>query len=224
MSLDASFVERFVGQQVKDPFGRILGTVVSMYSNVDGVVEGIELAKGNNVFEFIPADRLMRKNDELVIMPVWMAEARRVYKQLDTAIRRVKALNQMLANGDVSKQIVNEMKKKMEAEVNKLKGKVEDVKKKLRERLGELEDQILEMDKTIVNLQMTYMSGEISERNYKGAIEIIRHQKEIAFEEKKAIKEWQEKLEKLEREHIEEKYEETTALEEQGPIMLSLTE
>jgi len=50
---------------------------------------------------------------------------------------------------------------------------------------------------------MSYIAGEISERRYQQAASAIRQQKEIAMEEKKALKEWIEKLERLEREPVE---------------------
>ena len=201
--MEISFVEQFVGSHVRDPFGRVVGTLVSVYSNVDGEVEAIELALGGNTFTTIPAERLMKKDDKLVIMPEWMSEARSVYRKLDTAMRRLKALETMMKNGDFNPDIVAEARKKVEQQMGKLKGKLGEVKKMIKDRLNELEDQVLQMDKALVNLQMSYIAGEISERRYQQAASAIRQQKEIAMEEKKALKEWIEKLERLEREPVE---------------------
>jgi myosin heavy subunit len=196
---------------VRDPFGRVVGTLVSVYSNVDGEVEAVEVALGGNKFTTVPAERLMKKDDKLVIMPEWMAEARSVYRKLDTAMRRLKALETMAKNGDFNPDIVAEARKKVEQQMGKLKGKLSEVKKMIRERINELEDQVLQMDKALVNLQMSYIAGEISERRYQQAASAIRQQKEIAFEEKKSLKEWMEKLERLEREPVEVHEEEKAA-------------
>ncbi len=217
--MEVSFVEQFVGSHVRDPFGRIVGTLVSIYSNVDGEVEAVEVALGGNRFTTIPAERLSKKDDELVIMPEWMAEARSVYRKLDTAMRRLKALDAMMKSGDFNPEIVAEARKKVEQQMGKLKGKLGEVKKMIKERLNELDDQILQMEKALVNLQMSYIAGEISERRYQQAVSSIRHQKEIAFEEKKALKEWMEKLEKLEREPAEEK--EEKPVHQQAPATAS---
>ncbi len=197
--MDVSFVEQFVGEPVKDPFGRIVGTLVSVYSNVDGEVEAIEIAVGGNKFERVSAERLGKKDDELVILPEWMAEAKSIYRKMDTAIRRIKALETMMNSNEYNKDIVAEMKKKMEQQVSKLKGKLGEVKKMLKERVNQLEDQMLEMDRALINLQMSYMAGEISDKRYQQAASAIRHQKEIAYQEKKSVKEWIEKLERLEK-------------------------
>ncbi|ALU12216.1 hypothetical protein EYM_01520 [Ignicoccus islandicus DSM 13165] len=197
--MEITLVEKYVGEPVKDPFGRIVGTLVSVYSNVDGEVEAVELAVGGNKFTRIPSERLSKKGEEVVVLPEWMAEAKSIYRKMDTAIRRIKALETMMSNSEVNKDIVIEMKKKMEQQLQSLKGKLGDVKKMLRERIGELEDQILEMDRALINLQMSYMAGEISDKRYQQAASAIRHQKEMAYEEKKSVKEWIEKLEKLEK-------------------------
>ena len=210
--MEISFVEQFVGSHVRDPFGRVVGTLVSVYSNVDGEVEAIELALGGNTFTTIPAERLMKKDDKLVIMPEWMSEARSVYRKLDTAMRRLKALETMMKNGDFNPDIVAEARKKVEQQMGKLKGKLGEVKKMIKDRLNELEDQALQMDKALVNLQMSYIAGEISERRYQQAASAIRQQKEIAMEEKRALKEWMEKLERLEREPVEVNEEKATSV------------
>ena len=197
--MEITLVEKYVGEPLKDPFGRLVGTLVSVYSNVDGEVEAVEVALGGNEFARVPSERLSRKGDEVVIMPEWMAEAKSIYRKMDTAIRRIKALETMMSNSEINKDIVIEMKKKMEQQLQSLKGKLGDVKKMLKERMGELEDQILEMERALINLQMSYMAGEISDKRYQQAASAIRHQKEMAYEEKKSVKEWIEKLEKLEK-------------------------
>ncbi|UXD22738.1 hypothetical protein IPA_07805 [Ignicoccus pacificus DSM 13166] len=228
--MEVSFVEQYVGEPVKDPFGRVVGTLVSVYSNVDGEVEAVEIALGGNRFQKIGAERLGKKGEELVILPEWMAEAKSIYKKMDTALRRIKALETMMSTGDFNKEIVNEMKKKMEQQANKLRGKLGEVKRLLKDRVAELEDQILEMDRALINLQMSYMAGEISDRRYQQAASAIRHQKEIAYEEKKAVKEWIEKLERLEK-PVEEQESATPAQSSAStpqqthvPLMLELSD
>ncbi|ABU82175.1 CdvA-like protein [Ignicoccus hospitalis] len=201
--MEISFVEQFVGSHVQDPFGRVVGTLVSVYSNIDGEVEAVELALGENKFTTVPAERLGKKDGKLVIMPLWMSEARSVYRKLDTAMRRLKALETMSNNDDFNPDLVAEAKKKVEQQMSKLKERLADVKRMIRERINELEDQMIQMEKALVNLQMSYIAGEISERRYQQAAATIRQQKEIVNEEKRALKEWLEKLERLEREPAE---------------------
>jgi len=225
--MDVSYVEQFVGEPIKDPFGRVLGTLVSVYSNVDGEVEAVEVALGGNKFQKVDAGRLSKRGDELVILPEWMAEAKSIYKKVDTAMRRIKALETMMNSGDYNKELVAEMKKKIEQQASKLRGKLGEVKKMLKERVGELEDQILEMDRALINLQMSYMAGEVSDRRYQQAVSAIRHQKEIAYEEKKAVKEWIEKLERLEKPNEESHATQTQQVSQPAsnvPIMLDLSD
>ena len=205
--MDASFVERFVGEEIKDPFGRVVGTLVSIYSDVDGNVEGVEIALGGNTFTTVPAYRLLKDGDNLYVMPEWMAEARDVYMKLERALKRIKALEMMARSGDFNADIVSQAKKKVEQQMSKLKERLTNARKMIKERLNELEDQTLQMEKALVNLQMSYFAGEVDERRYKQAASSIRQQKDIALEEKKALKEWMEKLERLEREPMKEEEE-----------------
>jgi len=84
------------------------------------------------------------------------------------------------------------------------------------------------MEKALVNLQMSYIAGEIGERRYQQAASTIRQQKEIAFEEKRSLKEWLERLERLEREPADVREQQPSAAEvpqtSTTPIMIDLQE
>ncbi len=192
-------IERYIGLEVKDPYGRKVGRIVAVYSEVDGSVTGIELEVNEDTFTTIRANRIQITEDgELHIIPEWKAEALEIIKQLDRAKKRAKALDDLYSRNEIPRHAYDEFKKRVEESLKSLKVRAREVKAKLRRRTHDLEDTILQIERAMAAIRMSYLAGEITEKGYKAAIEALRQAKDKASEEKEDIKKIKEKIEKLE--------------------------
>ncbi len=198
MMVQVEDVEKFLGSEVRDPYGRVVGVFVSFYSEVDGNVTGIELVRGDGAPIYVAGDRLEVTPDTLIVIPEWRIEAVRVEKQLDRARKRARAIEDLYSSKEINVQTYEEMKKNIEVTINKLKEKAKNVKNFLRKRLNTIEDEILHIDKAINYLKLGYTSGEVVESRFKTAIDSLRSSKNRYVEEKKDIEKHIELLEKLE--------------------------
>ncbi len=204
MVLMVDEVERYVGLEVKDPYGRKIGRIVALYSEVDGTVTGIELEVNEDTFTTVKADRIKITEDgELQIIPEWKVEALSLIKQLDKAKRRIKALDDLYSKNEIPRHAYEEFRKRVEKSLSALKVKARDVKQMLKKRTHALEDTIIQIEKAMTALKMSYLAGELSEKGYKAAVEALRQAKDKAVEEKEDIKKILNKIEKLEREPVE---------------------
>ncbi len=204
MALMVDEVERYVGLEVKDPYGRKVGRIVALYSEVDGTVTGVELEVNEDTFTTISADRIKITEDgELQIIPEWKAEALSLIKQLDKAKRRIKALDDLYSKNEIPRHAYEEFRKKVEKSLSALKIRAREVKQMLRKRTHVLEDTIIQIEKAMTALKMSYLAGELSEKGYKSAVEALRQAKDKAVEEKEDIKKILNRIEKLEREPVE---------------------
>jgi len=191
-------VEKNLGSRVVDPYGRVLGVLSSIYSDVDGSVSGIEVLRDDGVLLSIPSERISVTPDGIVVTPEWKIEAIRVEQQLDRARKRSRALEDLFISKEIGSQAYEEMKKSIEAVLARLRERSKQVKGILKKRLGEIEDEILHLDKAINHLKLGYTSGEIGEQRFKASIEGLRAAKNRYLEEKRDVEKHIETLEKLE--------------------------
>ena len=195
-------IEKHLGSRVRDPYGRILGVLVSIYSDVDGTITGIEVMREDGYLSYVPSERVSISPEALIVLPEWRVEAVRIEQQLDRARKRARALEELFSSKDIGSQAYEEMKKGLEATLSRLKEKARNARGMLKKRLGELEDEILHIDKAINHLKLGYTAGEIGEQRFKTSIDGLRSSKSRAQDEKSDIEKHLELLERLENEAI----------------------
>jgi len=193
-------VEKYLGSKITDPYGRVVGVLSSIYSDVDGNVSGVEVVSEDYSIKYVGSERLVISHDGLIILPEWKVEALKVEAQLDRARKRARAIEDLYLNKEISSQAYEEMKKQIEATLSRLKEKAKQVRSVLRKRLGEVEDENLHVDKAMNHLKLVYTSGEISEQRFKQSIDMLRSSKNKFIEEKKDLEKHIELIEKLETE------------------------
>ncbi len=184
-----------IGSEVEDSYGRSLGILVSIMSDVNGEVKSAEVKIVDRGLETIPGDRILLKDGKLVVIPDWKYEALKVIEALDRAYRRRRALETMAAS-DIPADVVEDLKRSLSEEIKNLKIKAEEVKRMIRDRIAAIEDESIQVARAIVNIQVLYFSGEVSEKNYTQSINHLRKLREKLIEEKNDAKKTLEKLEK----------------------------
>lgn len=195
MSLKIDSVARVVGSEVEDVYGRVLGVLVSVVSDVDGNVRYIEVKVVDRGLEEVPGERLSFRDGKLVVTPEWRYEAQKTIEALDRAYRRRKAV-ESFGQGDIPGEIVEELKRSLSEEIKNLKVRAEGVKNAIRERINAIDEEAMHISKAIIYVQTLYFSGELSEKNYTQSINHLKKLREKLIEEKNDAKRVLEKLEK----------------------------
>ncbi|HEW64410.1 CdvA-like protein [Fervidicoccus fontis] len=191
-------LDKYVGQKVKDPYQRVVGSLASIYSNVDGNVNAVEILFGDINFKTLPAERILIQKDDIILLPEWKYSALKVIERLERARRRAKALDELYAKGEITRQSYEEFKANVSKDLDTLKKDANEAKDMIKKRINELEDQIVQIEKAITALKMSYIAGEISERGYKPAADILRLNKDRNLEEKNDAKKIMDLIVKLE--------------------------
>jgi len=203
MIITVDTFEKYLGQKVRDPYGRIVGRIVSFYSDVSGIVSQVEIEFKEDSFETVPVSRIEITKDGVVLLPEWKAEALELIRQLERARKRALALEELYSKGEVPRHAYDEFKKKLEIDLSRLHEKSREVKEMLNKRMASLEAMILHLEKALTALRISYIAGEVGERSFKAAFEPLRNAREKAIEEKDDIKRVLERIKKLEAEPIE---------------------
>ena len=198
MILTVETFEKYVGQSIKDPYGRYVGVIAGFYSEIDSTISYVNVEFTDGSFAKLPVNRFEFEPDSVVLVPEWKAQALDVKRKLEITKKRIKALDDLYAKGEIAKHAYDEFKKKLEADLGKLKIESREVRKMLQSRLRELERQVEELEKAHASLKMVFFAGEISEPTFKRATDIIKRSIEKCDAEKKDIKASISELEKIE--------------------------
>ncbi|NOZ89567.1 MAG: hypothetical protein GXO15_06555 [Crenarchaeota archaeon] len=227
-------VQELIGEIVYDPYGRVLGRLVSFESDVDGTVQRIVVENEYKDITFIGSESVEIKDGRIIVWPEWKTLAYRVIASYQRALKRLKGLEEMYSRGEVPGAVYHELRKKLSRSLDKLKEDAKKLKEMINHRLHEIEDNNLKLDRAIANLKMSYLAGEISEKAYKAAIERLRSAKDSNTKEVEDLKSTRSRIESLESGAIlktetakpkEEKEEKPpTAIEGIQPIPVKLIE
>lgn len=191
-------LDKYIGQKIKDPYGRVLGTLASLYSEVDGTVKAVEVVFGESTFKTIEIGRITVNNGEIIIIPEWKFYSSKVIEKLERARKRAKALEELYSKGEIPKHAYDEFKSKLNKDMDVLKEEAKTAKDLIRRRINEIEDQVVEIEKALTSLKMSYIAGEIGERGYKQAADILRTHRDRNIDEKNEAKKVLDLIQRLE--------------------------
>jgi len=202
MPVSVDVLTKFVGQKIKDIYGRDVGNIIHVYTEIDGTITGIEISYGNS-FVTVNPESVKSDGDNVVLLPEWKTDAIKILGYMDKIRRRQKALEELYSKQEIPKSMYDEMKRKLDAELLKVKEEHVKLKNKLKNRLNEIEDQLAKIDKATISLKMSYISSELPEVSYKSSMEILRQSKESYTLERDDIKKTLDKLDGLDKETID---------------------
>ncbi|MEM4101113.1 MAG: CdvA-like protein [Desulfurococcaceae archaeon] len=187
-----------LGKPVVDPYGRRLGYVVSIYSNADGKVTSLEVNYNDVEYKEIPIERFNITAEAVVLIPDHEYKALIVENRLKIIKSRLASLEDLYAKKEVPTHAYEAFKKKLESEIVSVKAMSKEVKDSLRKRIHEVEDQIAEVEKAMAALKTSYLAGEIPEKPYLLAVDIMKKSLEILLKEKESLKKHLDLIESLE--------------------------
>ncbi len=192
MVVSVEVLTKFIGQKIKDIYGRDAGVLLHVYTEIDGTITGVEIARGDEITTYSP-DNLKLDGDTLVLLPEWKTEALRVLGYIEKIRRRQKALEELYSKQEIPKSMYDDMKRKLDSELLKIREEHAKLKGKLKALI----------DKATIALKMSYISGELPEIAYKNSIEILRQSRESYTLERDDIKKTLDKLDGMDKETIE---------------------
>ncbi|MCI4455707.1 MAG: CdvA-like protein [Sulfolobus sp.] len=203
MTVPSESLIKSVGQLIKDVYGREVGYIVSVNTEVDGSVTDVAIARDSTIMVVDPS-RFKLEGDTLVIIPEWKAETQKVTSSLDKIRRKLKALEELYNRGEIDRSDYEEMKRRFNSESNKLKESVSKLKSTLKNRLSEIDEQLMKIERTLISLKIGYLSAEIDERAYKSSLEQLKKIKESYIQEKEDIRKTLDKLDSMDKENVTE--------------------
>ena len=169
----------FVGKQVKDMYGTHIGKVVGLVTDIDGSIESVGVDCGSVGLKQLPYEQLLVQGDYVIYIPRWRMDAQKLVRQKSLTLKRIKALQDLVANNDQMKSDAEIVYLKYENRLRALEGEEHGVINILKSRLEELDSQAASIKTVVFDAKLQYRSNDMTEETYQqvnmNANELLEH-------------------------------------------------
>ena len=169
----------FVGKQVKDMYGTHIGKVVGLVTDIDGSIESVGVDCGSVGLRQLPYEQLLVQGDYVIYIPRWRMDAQKLVRQKSLTLKRIKALQDLVADNDQMKSDAEIVYLKYENRLRSLEGEEHGVINTLKSRLEELDSQAASIKTVVFDAKLQYRSNDMTEETYQqvnmNANELLEH-------------------------------------------------
>src|SRR5687767_3566650 len=166
----------FVGKQVKDMYGTLMGNVVGIITDTDESIESVSVDCGDSGLKQLSYEQLLVQGDYVIFIPKWRLDAQKLFRQKNLTLKRIKALQHLVEEDDTMKEDAEIVYVKYEKKLDELEEKEKSINEKLKERLEELNESTKNIKSILFDAKLQYKSHEISEETY---LQVTRYTKEL---------------------------------------------
>ena len=156
----------FVGKQVKDIYGTYIGRAIGIITEIDGEIEAVGVDCGSDGLKQLPYEQLVIQGDYVFFIPKWRLDAQRLLRQKSLTLKRIKALQDILAENDSMKEDAELVYIKYEKQLHELDEMEKHVDDKLNSRLAELDAGAKTIKEVLFDAKLQFRSNEMKEETY----------------------------------------------------------
>jgi CdvA-like coiled-coil domain len=160
----------FVGKTVEDIYGRSVGVIVGFTLKTNGDVDSVGVDQGNGAFTEVKSSRLILHEQTLILVPTWKADVMRISGEMGVLRKRVSALQELAKDskedGPMAIAQYEQLRSQYETRLAKIQESNEKLLEEMKSRIGELDQQDQSLVKFLVNVNIQFRSGEISEISF----------------------------------------------------------
>ena len=120
----------FVGKQVKDMYGTLMGNVVGIITDTDGSIESVSVDCGDSGLKQLSYEQLLVQGDYVIFIPKWRLDAQKLFRQKNLTLKRIKALQLLVEEDDSMKEDAEIVYIKYEKKLHELEEKEKLLSKK----------------------------------------------------------------------------------------------
>jgi len=156
----------FVGKQVKDIYGTFIGKVVGIITEIDGEIETVGVDCGSGGLKQLPYEQLVIQGDYVFFIPKWRLDAQKLLRQKSLTLKRIKALQDILAENDGMKEDAELVYIKYEKKLLEIESGEKAVDNALTARLSELDVESKSIKAVLFDAKLQFRSNEMKEETY----------------------------------------------------------
>ena len=156
----------FVGKKVKDMYGTYIGKVIGIITDIEGSVESVSVDCGSGGIKNLPYEQLLVQGDYVIFIPRWRLDAQKLLREKSMALKRIKALQEIVSENDSMKDDAELVYLKYEKRLDKLGENTKEIIDRLHQRISELDIESRRIKSVLFDAKLQYKSNEITEDVY----------------------------------------------------------
>ena len=156
----------FVGKKVKDMYGTYIGKVIGIITDIEGSVESVSVDCGSGGIKNLPYEQLLVQGDYVIFIPRWRLDAQKLLREKSLALKRIKALQEIVSENDSMKDDAELVYLKYEKRLDKLGENAKEIIDRLHQRISELDIESRRIKSVLFDAKLQYKSNEITEDVY----------------------------------------------------------
>jgi hypothetical protein len=164
----------FVGNQIKDEYGRQIGRVASFKVTPTGRIDGIFVEHGDGEFLSYSSDQIKMDNGNLIISPTLKLKANSLCQEIPLIWRKDKALNELVEKKKIPPEMYDDLHKTFEGALNQLKQKAKGLVENIDSEVNRCNKQIHELHSALINLEIEREIGRLKGDSYDKALRMIQ--------------------------------------------------
>ncbi|MDW0176498.1 MAG: CdvA-like protein [Nitrososphaeraceae archaeon] len=162
----SEFKLEFIGKQVKDLYGTLIGKVMGMVTDIDGSIESISVDCGTSGLKQLAYEQLLVQGDYVIYIPRWRLDAQKLLRQKSLTLQRIKALQDIATENDSMKDDVELVYMKYDKRLHDLEENANNLNGNLESRLKELEGESHSIKTILFDAKLQFRSNEMTEEIY----------------------------------------------------------
>jgi len=173
MSQPTSNLFLYVGNPVKDEYGRSIGRIVSFAVNPTGRVTSVFLKHEDGEFRKYSSEQFRVDGDNIVFLPSIKLRVKTLCDEIPLIWRKEQALNELLEKKKVPSELYSELQKTFDGALNQLKTDAQTTSDNIDKYIARCNAQIRQLNSALIHLEIEREIGRIDENSYQTAIEMI---------------------------------------------------
>jgi hypothetical protein len=155
-----------VGKKVKDMYGTYIGKGIGIVTDIEGYIESVSVDCGSTGIKNLPYEQLLVQGDYVIFIPRWRLDAQKLLREKSSTLKRIKALQEIVAENDIMKDDAEFAYLKYEKRLDKLTENTKEIIEKLHQRISELDMESKRIRSVLFDAKLQFKSGEITEDIY----------------------------------------------------------
>ena len=164
----------FVGQQIKDDYGRQIGRVASFKVTPAGRIDGVYVEHGDGEFLSYSNEQIRIDNGNLVITPPLKLKANSLCKEIPLIWRKDRALTELVDKKKIPPEMYDDLHSTFEGALNQLKDNAKELVKDIDSEVDRCNRQIHSLHSALINLEIEREIGRLNGDSYENALMIIQ--------------------------------------------------
>jgi len=174
----------FVGKPVRDEYGRQIGRVASFIVSLNGRVNRVLVARGDGEFFRYPSNQFITDDDSVTLLSPTKQRAKTLWDEMPLVYLKDQALNGLLERKKVSSEMFNTLHRNFENALNQLKADAQTTLENLDKHFVRCGQCVIELRLAMLHLEVEHEIGEIDEKSYQTAMEMMQESLKRAEAEK----------------------------------------